>query len=132
MPTHQHIVDFVSFGFKHSEPPAASFLFDARSLPNPFWEAPLKTFCGKDESIQQYFQQFEPVQKLIKTLEDSLMTWLTEFEASLPETITIAIGCTGGQHRSVYLAQTLADRLELKLPEQFTVEVRHRDKPYWA
>jgi RNase adapter protein RapZ len=127
----KHNILITSFGFKYSPPPDATFLFDARCLPNPFWEDSLKPLTGQDEAIKQYFEQFESVQKLVQGLEDYVALWLTHFEPSVAEQVIIAVGCTGGQHRSVYLTENLAGRLNNRLPEQFLIQTAHRDQVHW-
>lgn len=117
------IIVFQSFGFKHGVPKDVDFVFDARILPNPHWQPELKSLTGKDKDVQHFFQQQPLVTKFIHQIETFLATWLPHFQRSNRSYLTIAVGCTGGQHRSVYIAEQLAGRFN----EQYGVQVRHRE-----
>jgi UPF0042 nucleotide-binding protein len=118
------IIVFQSFGFKYGLPKDADFVFDARILPNPHWQPELKLLTGLDADVQHYFRQQPLVTKFIYQLENFLGTWLPHFQRSNRSYLTIATGCTGGQHRSVYISQQLAERFEQK---SVKVQVRHRE-----
>lgn len=118
------IVVFQSFGFKHGVPPDADYVFDARILPNPHWEPELKPLNGRDQQVQHFFSQQPLVTKFIFQVETFLATWLPHFQRSNRSYLTIAIGCTGGQHRSVYIAEQLASRFS---DQTFKVQIRHRE-----
>lgn len=118
------IIVFQSFGFKYGLPKDADFVFDARILPNPHWQPELKLLTGLDPDVQHYFRQQPLVTKFIYQLENFLGTWLPHFQRSNRSYLTIATGCTGGQHRSVYISQQLAERFEQK---SVKVQVRHRE-----
>jgi len=118
------IIVFQSFGFKYGLPKDADFVFDARILPNPHWQPELKLLTGLDSDVQHYFRQQPLVTKFIYQLENFLGTWLPHFQRSNRSYLTIATGCTGGQHRSVYISQQLAERFEQK---SVKVQVRHRE-----
>lgn len=118
------IVVFQSFGYKYGLPPDLDYAFDARILPNPHWEPELKALTGSDSAVQQFFAQQPLVTKFVYQLEVFLETWLPYFQRSNRSYLTIGIGCTGGQHRSVYIAEQLADRFA---NQQFKVQVRHRE-----
>lgn len=113
---------FQSFGFKHGIPGDADFVFDARSLPNPYWEPSLRQLTGRDDPVIHFLE----AQPAVKTFIDDVARFM---EARIPEHqqanrryLTIAIGCTGGQHRSVYIAERLAERIAAHWPQ---VSVRH-------
>lgn len=118
------IIVFQSFGFKYGLPKDADFVFDARILPNPHWQPELKLLTGLDTDVQIFFRQQPLVTKFIYQLENFLDTWLPHFQRSNRSYLTIATGCTGGQHRSVYISQQLAERFEQK---SVKVQVRHRE-----
>lgn len=118
------IVVFQSFGFKRGVPPDIDYLFDARILPNPHWEPDLKPLNGRDGPVQHFFSQQPLVTKFIFQVENFLATWLPHFQRSNRSYLTIGIGCTGGQHRSVYIAEQLAERFA---NQQFKVQIRHRE-----
>lgn len=118
------IIVFQSFGFKYGLPKDADFVFDARILPNPHWQPELKLLSGLDTDVQIFFRQQPLVTKFIYQLENFLDTWLPHFQRSNRSYLTIATGCTGGQHRSVYIAQQLAERFEQKAVK---VQIRHRE-----
>ncbi len=120
----QTVLTIESFGFKHGVPVDADLLFDVRFLPNPYWEAELRAFTGRDPEIQQYLGQFEECQRFVDDTADYLSRWIPRYLQSYRTYLTVAIGCTGGKHRSVYISEQIAKRLSqsLKAPS-----VRHRD-----
>ena len=99
---------FESFGFKHGVPINSDFVFDIRCLPNPHWVAELRTLTGFDEPVIQYLDDHKEVKEMLNDIMDFMDKWIPRFEADNRSYITIAIGCTGGQHRSVYLVNKLA------------------------
>ncbi len=113
-----------SFGFKHGVPVDADFVFDVRCLPNPHWVPELRAFTGEDEPVKAFLSQEPDVEKMFSWLEQFLTDWVPCFEADNRTYLTVAIGCTGGQHRSVYLAKRLADHFSLQYS---TVLLRHRE-----
>ncbi|WP_258807449.1 RNase adapter RapZ [Pseudidiomarina sp. CB1] len=119
------IVVFQSFGYKYGLPPDLDYAFDARILPNPHWEPELKPLTGSDPAVQHFFAQQPLVTKFIHQVETFLETWLPYFQRSNRSYLTIGIGCTGGQHRSVYIAEQLAERFT---DYEFKVQVRHREE----
>lgn len=120
----QLIITFLSFGFKHGIPNNADMVFDARILPNPHWEPALRPYTGLDEPVAHYLGNQPLVTKFIQQVENFTATWLPYFERSNRSYLTIAIGCTGGQHRSVYICEVLGKRFnELKIP----AHVKHRE-----
>jgi len=117
-------LQFQSFGFKHGVPLDADFVFDARSLPNPYWVPDLRGLTGKDQPVVDFLKEQPLVGELLKDVIDFLQRWIPRFEAEGRSYLTVAIGCTGGQHRSVYLVDTLARHF--KTPS-LNVIARHRE-----
>jgi RNase adapter protein RapZ len=99
---------FESFGYKHGIPGDADFVFDVRSLPNPYWEHGLRNLTGCDVPVIEYLAGFESVRTMIAALAEFLSARIAEFAQANRSYLTIAVGCTGGQHRSVYIAEQLA------------------------
>jgi len=99
---------FESFGFKHGIPTNADFVFDVRCLPNPHWEAALRNKTGTDKEVIEFLEKSDEVDKLSQDIMTFLDGWLGKFETDNRNYMTIAIGCTGGQHRSVYMVEKLA------------------------
>ncbi|MFZ0487423.1 MAG: RNase adapter RapZ, partial [Arenicellales bacterium] len=118
---------FESFGYKHSVPRDADFVFDVRCLPNPHWEESLKPLTGLDPAVQEFLGKSERVGEMIRQIRDFVEYWLPAFQSENRSYITVAIGCTGGQHRSVYVADRLAAHFADK---PFHVQVRHREMPH--
>lgn len=100
---------FESFAYKRGLPIDADFVFDARCLPNPHWDARLRPLSGKDQAIRDWLETKPEVGRFLDQLRDFLDEWLPRFEADNRSYVTICIGCTGGRHRSVYLAERLAE-----------------------
>jgi UPF0042 nucleotide-binding protein len=99
---------FQSFGFKHGIPGDADFVFDARTLPNPFWEPALSDLDGRDPAVRRFLEASPAVDSLFADIVRFLEARIPEFERSNRSYLTAAIGCTGGRHRSVYLVERLA------------------------
>ncbi len=117
---------FRSFGFKHGIPGDADFVFDARTLPNPYWDTSLRSLCGRDEAVIEYLERHEDVERFVTDLHTFLVRWIPEFRKSNRGYLTIAIGCTGGQHRSVYVAERLG---RLFRGDDVRVLIRHSELP---
>lgn len=100
---------FESFAYRRGVPTDADFVFDARCLPNPHWESRLRPLSGKDEPVREWLEAKPDVIGFRDDLIKFLDTWLPRFEAEGRSYVTICVGCTGGRHRSVYLAERLAD-----------------------
>jgi UPF0042 nucleotide-binding protein len=115
---------FQSFGFKKGIPNDADFVFDVRCLPNPHWETGLRNLTGCDLPVINFLQAQAKVQQMQEQLIGFLETWIPQFEADARNYLTIAIGCTGGHHRSVYLAEQLAQHFS---QQKYGVLVRHRE-----
>ncbi|GIX35466.1 MAG: nucleotide-binding protein [Lysobacteraceae bacterium] len=107
-----------SFAFRHGVPADADFVFDARCLPNPHWDPRLRPLSGKDRPVREYFEAEATVQEYFGQVARFVEAWLPRFEAESRSYLTIAFGCTGGRHRSVYLAERLADHLRAMGREQ--------------
>ena len=114
---------FESFGYKHGIPTAADLVFDVRNLPNPYYDPQLRPLTGQDEAIVEFMQKQPMVTEMVKDIEFFIEKWLPSYQATNRHYLTVAIGCTGGQHRSVYVAETLAKYFAQKLP---SVAIRHR------
>ncbi len=113
---------FESFGFKHGLPLDADLVFDVRCLPNPHYDPELKPLTGRDEAVIQFLENTASVLDMFNDIRDFVERWLPSFVADNRSYLTVAIGCTGGQHRSVYLTEKLARHFE----QQQQVLVRHR------
>jgi UPF0042 nucleotide-binding protein len=111
---------FESFGYKHGIPGDADFVFDVRSLPNPHWETALRKLNGRDPAVIEYLSGFASVRSMIADLTAFLEKRLAEFSQANRSYLTIAIGCTGGQHRSVYIAEQLAEHFRKSNPQVLT------------
>ena len=103
-----------SFGFKHGIPRHADFVFDARCLPNPHWHPDLRPLTGKDGPVVDFLARDDQVQRMFGDISSFLETWVPCFRAEGRSYLTVAMGCTGGQHRSVYLAERLLDFLKAR------------------
>ena len=116
-----------SFGFKHGMPIDADFVFDVRCLPNPFWIESLRRYNGREKPIQDFLSAEKDVGRMQNDILTFIKDWLPSFESGQRTYMTIAIGCTGGQHRSVYLAEQIGRLLSAQLVNK--VQVRHRELP---
>jgi UPF0042 nucleotide-binding protein len=115
-----------SFAFKKGVPQDVDFMFDARVLPNPHWQPELRELTGRDEAVRTWLEGDQHVLKMTRDIQDFMNTWLPEFKNAQRSYVTIGIGCTGGKHRSVYLAETLANLLG---NDHENVLVHHREMP---
>ena len=115
---------FQSFGFKHGVPVDADIVYDVRCLPNPYWDASLRSLTGLDKPVADFLGADAEVTEMLADISYFLIKWLPNFEANNRSYITIAVGCTGGQHRSVYLCERLSQAFAEKLAN---VQVRHRE-----
>lgn len=113
-----------SFGFKRGMPVDADLVFDVRCLPNPYWKPDLRDHSGLDEPVREYLAAQADVEEMYQDIFAHLDKWLPRFAASNRAYVTVAIGCTGGHHRSVYLAERLGHALRERLQN---VQTRHRD-----
>ena len=117
-------IQIQSFGFKHGIPLDADFVFDARCLPNPYWSPKLRGYTGKDQVVIDFLQSESMVTDFSEDISSLLERWIPRFEQENRSYLTVAIGCTGGQHRSVFLVDSLARHFQGKA---FSVIVRHRE-----
>lgn len=117
-----------SFAFKQGVPQDADFMFDARILPNPYWQDELRELTGKDEAVRLWLENDQRVLKMTTDIRDFMNSWLPAFKEAQRSYVTICIGCTGGRHRSVYLVERLANALG---KENENVLVHHREMPSW-
>ena len=115
---------FESFGYKSGVPIDADFVFDARCLPNPHWQQNLRPLTGRDVEVIAYLEGEPQVEQMYSELCAFLDRWIPAFEADNRSYLTIAIGCTGGQHRSVYLVERLQRHFQDRYPD---VASRHRE-----
>ena len=113
-----------SFGFKYGLPLDSDLVLDARFLPNPFYEADLKKLTGNDQPVQDFLNKFPQTYEFIKMECEMLNYLIPKYEKEGKSQLVISIGCTGGQHRSVYIANNIYNYLRLKYPQ---VELRHRE-----
>lgn len=116
-------ISIVSFGYRNGIPLDADFVFDARMLTNPHWVPILREYTGLDQEIVDFFAKTDDIQAFYQDIENFILKWLPAFKQGTRSYLTIAIGCTGGKHRSVYLAQRLFERLQ----EDDHVLVKHRE-----
>ena len=114
----------MSFGYKHGAPNDVDFVFDARCLPNPYWEPNLRAFTGKDAAVIDFLDTKELVQRYLDDTAQFLTRWVPEFINTNRNYLSVAIGCTGGQHRSVYLTEKLAQHLSI---QGLNIITRHRE-----
>ena len=117
---------FESFGFKHGIPGDADFVFDARSLPNPYWEPSLRALTGRDQPVVHFLEAQPGVARFIEDVGNFIETRIPEHQAANRRYLTVAVGCTGGQHRSVYIVEQLAARIAARWPQ---VALRHSALP---
>jgi len=115
---------FQSFGFKKGVPLDADLMFDVRCLPNPFWEVKLRSQTGLDTDVIQFFEKSSRPQEMFDDIKNFVEHWLPRFIESNRSYVSVSIGCTGGQHRSVYLAEKLGQYFQQLHPD---VQTRHRE-----
>ncbi|MEE8409211.1 MAG: RNase adapter RapZ, partial [Myxococcota bacterium] len=119
-------VAFISFGFKHGLPLEADTVLDVRFLPNPYFEPSMRELTGQDPAVSEYVVKSPHGARFIDETDRLLEFLVPRFQAEGRRYLTVAIGCTGGQHRSVAIAHALARRLEQR---GTAVDLRHRDMP---
>lgn len=115
-------LSFESFAFKQGVPADADLVFDVRCLPNPFYEPALKHLTGLDQPVIDYLKDVPAVERMVEDIEGFVRRWLPSYAADSRSYLTVAVGCTGGQHRSVYCVEELSRRLRAAHPAL----VRHR------
>ncbi len=122
-PAAQLTLVFESFAFKRGIPVDADYVFDVRMLPNPHYETALRDLTGRDDAVSAYLRQHDDVQEMETQIRDFLDFWLLALARDHRSYVTVAIGCTGGQHRSVYLVEQLVSHFS----SQWTTLKRHRE-----
>ena len=122
-PTDRLTLVFESFAFKYGVPLDADYVFDVRVLPNPYYIRELRPLCGRDEPVAAYLDQQPEAGEMLQQIETFLRRWLPSLATDQRGYVTVAIGCTGGQHRSVYLAEKLGRRFA----DRGATLVRHRE-----
>ncbi|MCH8263862.1 MAG: RNase adapter RapZ, partial [Proteobacteria bacterium] len=115
---------FQSFGFKNGLPVDADIVYDVRCLPNPYWDNSLRSLTGLDDAVVAFLDSQEEVQEMCSDIGNFLQKWLPSFESNNRSYITVALGCTGGQHRSVYMCEKLG---QIFSKQSSNVQVRHRE-----
>ena len=113
---------FESFAFKHGLPVASDLVFDVRCLPNPYYDPALRPLTGRDKPVADYLRTFPTVINMVDDIEGFIRKWLPAYIAQTRHYLTVAVGCTGGQHRSVFVAEELGARFR----DTDGVVVRHR------
>ncbi len=116
-----------SFGFKHGVPVDSDFVFDVRCLPNPYWDTSLRKFTGIDQPVVDFLENEPKTLKMVGDLTTFLENWLPSFGESNRSYMTISVGCTGGQHRSVYICEQLG---KFFAERYSNVQVRHTELPH--
>jgi len=115
---------FQSFGYKNGIPVKADLVYDVRCLPNPYWDTALRSQTGLNEDVIQFLEAQQEAQEMYEDIRDYLEKWLPRFESNNRSYITVGLGCTGGQHRSVYLVEKLGRHFSNNISN---VQVRHRE-----
>lgn len=116
-----------SFGFKHGVPLDSDYVFDVRCLPNPYWDTSLRKFTGLDQPVINFLEKEAVSRKMVNDLITFLDAWLPSFADSNRSYMTISIGCTGGQHRSVYVSEQLSKHFR---QHYGNVQIRHTELPH--
>jgi len=122
-PATQLTLMFESFAFKRGIPVHADYVFDVRMLPNPHYESALRPLTGRDAPVAEWLATHAPVEKMANQIADFLDSWLPDLNQDHRSYVTVAIGCTGGQHRSVYLVEKLSERFA----KEWVTLKRHRE-----
>lgn len=115
---------FESFGYKFGIPTDADYVFDVRCIPNPYWEPVLRSSDGLNENVAKFLEAQPQTAQLLNDIQQFLDTWIPKFISDNRNYMTIALGCTGGQHRSVYLAEKIAQHFQKKYQN---IQIRHRE-----
>ena len=115
---------FQSFGYKNGVPVDADMVYDARCLPNPYWDSSLRSLTGKDAAVANFLEQQQEFTDMYNDIRNYIQKWLPAYEKNNRSYITVSIGCTGGQHRSVYLCEKLGQHFRSSIKN---VQIRHRE-----
>lgn len=124
----QLILILQSFGYKYGIPLDADYVFDVRHLPNPHWDLELRRLSGLDQPVQRYLEQSPHSEEMFSDIYHFLDKWLPTFAEGHRHYMTVSVGCTGGQHRSVYMV----DRLGKALASKWSIQVLHREMKHWS
>ncbi|MCP4897966.1 MAG: RNase adapter RapZ [bacterium] len=124
----QLTVEVESFSYMRGVPPTASLVYDVRFLPNPYFEADLRDLAGSDPEVSEWLDGFEEVNDTVKRMADLAIHLLPLYTRELKVDVTVAVGCTGGRHRSVYVAERIATLLR---DSDYDVTLHHRDRDRW-
>jgi len=119
------LLTFESFAFKHGVPRDADMVFDVRCLPNPHYDPALRPLTGRDQPVADWLASSDDVQQMVSDIEGFIRKWLPRYTEDTRSYLTVAVGCTGGKHRSVYVVEALARRFA----EHTQLLVRHRNQP---
>jgi UPF0042 nucleotide-binding protein len=119
------LLTFESFAFKHGVPRDADLVFDVRCLPNPHYDPVLRPMTGRDQPVADWLAGFDDVGQMVDDIDGFIRKWLPRYTEDTRSYLTVAIGCTGGKHRSVYVVETLARRFA----KDNQLLVRHRNQP---
>lgn len=119
------LLTFESFAYKRGVPGDADLVFDVRCLPNPHYDSVLRPMNGRDEPVAQWLAQYDAVVAMVDDIAGFIRRWLPLYIQDTRNYLTVAIGCTGGQHRSVYVTEQLA----LKFSDHSPLLIRHRNQP---
>ena len=115
-----------SFGYKHGLPSDADFVFDVRCLPNPYWEPKLRNLNGTEKPVQKFLESQAQVHEMVDDIVLFLEHWIPRYQTFQRSYLTVAVGCTGGQHRSVFIAERVASRLE---KSHGAIKIHHHEIP---
>lgn len=126
--TNNMIINLISFGYKYGVSADFDFVFDVRFIPNPFYIDELKKLNGTDKELSDYLSQFEIIKEFEDRVYDLIKTLLPSYAKQGKNIITIAFGCTGGQHRSVYMVEKLYEKMK---NDDYILIKRHREKDKW-
>ena len=118
---------FQSFGYKYGIPTDSDFVFDVRCLPNPYWDAKLREKTGKDPQVIDFFIAREEVKQMLNNIIVFIEQWLPAFREDNRNYMTISLGCTGGRHRSVYIASCLYEHFKQQEHNVPDIQIRHRE-----
>ncbi|MEE3197697.1 MAG: RNase adapter RapZ [Pseudomonadota bacterium] len=118
-----------SFGYKHGLPSDADFVFDVRCLPNPYWESKLRNLNGTEKPVQKFLESQAQVHEMVDDIVLFLEHWIPRYQTFQRSYLTVAVGCTGGQHRSVFIAERVASRLE---KSHGAIKIHHHEIPQSA
>ncbi len=120
-------ISFISFGYKHGVPMDADLMIDVRFLPNPYWETTLRKYSGEDQPVYDYVMNQDQTKKFMEKITCFLDYSFKEYYGEGKNHLTVAIGCTGGQHRSVAITNTLFDKYQ----KEYHCFKEHRDRKSW-